>query len=105
MRESMSSGIPTPVSLTRRTTSSPSWATTTLMCPSGGVYLAALFNTLTMICSSRAGSASTYSGRGGRVTDTTCRRSSTSGRVASSARSTASAIESTTERRLDPVSG
>ena len=58
IRGSISGGMPTPLSRTRKTTSPPSTPAMSWMCPPDGVYLAALVSRFTRICSSRVGSAS-----------------------------------------------
>ena len=78
--------MPTPLSGTRTTASSPSRATVMRTSPPVSVYFAALFSRFTAICSSRAGSPSTHSGSVGSSRENSCRRASRSGRAESAAR-------------------
>ena len=82
----MSGGMPTPLSRTRTTASSPSRATVMRTRPPVSVYLAALFSRFTTTCSSRPGSPSTHSGSVGSSRENSCRRASRSGRADSAAR-------------------
>ena len=83
-RDSISAGIPTPVSRTRTTPVSPRRSAMTWICPPGSVYLAELLRRLEKICVSRTGSPSTGSG----LTienDSSCSAVSICARVASTA--------------------
>ena len=77
--------MPTPLSRTRITASSPSWLTVIRMSPPVSVYFAALLSRLTTTCSIRAGSASTQIGSVGSDTEKSCLRASMKGRTVSAA--------------------
>ena len=77
--------MPTPLSRTRITASSPSWLTVIRMSPPVSVYFAALLSRLTTTCSMRAGSASTQIGSVGSDTEKSCLRASMKGRAVSAA--------------------
>ena len=87
-RASISRGMPTPVSRTRKATRCPSRATARRTCPPSSVYLAALFSRLASTCAMRLGSASTNTGRSGMAIDRRWRWASISGRVVSTANAT-----------------
>ncbi len=77
--------MPTPLSRTRTTASSPSRSTVIRTSPPMSLYFAALLSRLTTTCPIRSGSAWTQIGWVGSATENSCLRASMKGRVSSAA--------------------